>query len=78
MRPSTFHHRQKYQHMVNRRYKRDLILVITAVIGCSMAIIGITMAGSQALQKLDSSPLTGIVIVASATCILFFFKYARR
>lgn len=64
--------------MVNRRYKRDFILLASCVTGCMLAIIGITMLGSDLLQKIDNSPITGLVIIASTSCLLFFFKYARK
>ncbi|MFZ2905304.1 MAG: hypothetical protein WAZ98_03775 [Cyclobacteriaceae bacterium] len=79
MRPSSFNHRQKYQHMVNKRYQRDLLLLCIAVTGSICGLITITMLSPVILNHIDNvAPEIVTLFIVTISCLMFFIKYARK
>ena len=80
MKPNPFtEQRLKHQRTVDARYRRDLILVIMAMVGSVCALFSLAVFAKNLLIKMDNMPPEVVVIIIfSLACFLFFHKYARK
>lgn len=69
----------RVKHVVNRRYQRDLVLGLLAILGIMIGAVLASIFLKPVFKKLgDASPEVAAAVMLFIICFSFFIKYARK